>query len=970
MIETIGPNQDDLFFMKSEGNMHKQTHNLSQALLQALDTYAEQTCFQVKWGGRYQNISYRRFQARVFRLVKFFHIQGIANGERVVIAADNRLEWMVAYMACLLAGGVAVPVRITMTPDTLRFILHDTAAYVVILEESEHIQAIAATLTADVDNYLPNLKTILVVDETAAALPSAQSIGSIVTELSLTPAEEETIRAHIDTISPQALASIHYVTSQADHLRGAVFEHAQCLAAMRHIAGWFTFNDDDLAFTFRPWSETSSLITTTHYFLSGIPNALRESYEKLNDNMRQTSPTITFNVPLGLEMFYENSMTQIARQPEDTQKVFQWALAKGKEYRAAGAAASAELRQAYIRADITFFSQFRGEVGGRIRRIYSTDGTIPQDVNDFFEAIGVPVLNLYSLTEAYGFPAVSQPDTYRSGSCGQVSPGYEIRLADDGEVLVRGETVTRHFWNRRDEIWEEVDDEGWLHSGDIGKIDEAGYLRIIDRKRHLMVMSIGHKFNPFVVESALTASPFIMQAAIFGESKPYVSAMIVPNLEALIDHFRDDEETIPTTGHPKVKALLDEIIGQVNNRLDRLEYIREFNLLEQPLTQDTGELTPSMKVSRHVVAKRHASTIKSMYPVTLQLEAKEVSRVHVKPERLRELLEKEKIIDAWIADAGIEFLFDLAEEKQIDPPSMVHICDAAATIAQMENEEVPLSTALIVGDPVRIARVLPPSQIQLLQQDHIRRMRKTLVTMAKMVDGLVLGFVVDKHGYVRGIQKLSVKMDEPVSFLLGPRFRRHAAISRQCDAVVFFVPSGGRQVRVFAGGQMIGRYSNGDWAPESMLRVNEVMAQLSEEKGYDPALVQRVLRCAFQMSEDNLGAIFIVGNVDQILEHSDASEISHFALVVSDDLDHLTDEELINFAKQDGATVIDVQGKFRNCMVFLRPEADTQAEIGPGKGARHSSAAKMSAEAQCLAIIVSHDGPITVYDSGQRVLLL
>jgi DNA integrity scanning protein DisA with diadenylate cyclase activity len=249
-------------------------------------------------------------------------------------------------------------------------------------------------------------------------------------------------------------------------------------------------------------------------------------------------------------------------------------------------------------------------------------------------------------------------------------------------------------------------------------------------------------------------------------------------------------------------------------------------------------------------------------------------------------------------------------------------------------------------------------------------MRNTLVSMARVVDGLVLGYVVDKHGYVRGIHKLKVKLDEPVNFLLGPQFRHHAAISRHCEAVVFFVPAGGRQVRVFADGHLVGRYSNGDWAPESMLRVDEIIAQLAERRNYDLTLIRRVLRCAFQMSEKNLGAIFILGNADVVMEHSDASEISHFAMIVSTPLDTLSDEELINFAKQDGATVVDVHGKFRGCMILLRPDADTQAEIGPGKGARHSSAAKMSAEAQCLAIAVSHDGPITIYDCGQRVLSL
>jgi DNA integrity scanning protein DisA with diadenylate cyclase activity len=350
---------------------------------------------------------------------------------------------------------------------------------------------------------------------------------------------------------------------------------------------------------------------------------------------------------------------------------------------------------------------------------------------------------------------------------------------------------------------------------------------------------------------------------------------------------------------------------------------------------------------------------------------KEITQVQVTPERMRELLEKASILDAWMADAGISFLFDLAHQKQIDAPSMVHICDTAASIAQMENEESPLSTALIVGNPARIARVLPPSQIQLLRSDHIRRMRKILVTLAPMVDGIVLGYVVDNHGYLRGIHKLDLPPDDhPSNRLLGPQFRRHAAISRQCNALVFFVPSGGRQVRVFADGQLVGRYSNGDWAPESMPHVDEIVGRLVEQKAYDRALVQRILRCAFRMSEENLGAIFIMGNADLVLEHSDASEISYFASIISTHISTLTDDELINFAKQDGAILIDVVGSFRGCMVLLRPDAQTWAEIGPGKGARHSSAAKMSAQAHCLAIAVSQDGPITVYNDGERILSL
>jgi DNA integrity scanning protein DisA with diadenylate cyclase activity len=540
-------------------------------------------------------------------------------------------------------------------------------------------------------------------------------------------------------------------------------------------------------------------------------------------------------------------------------------------------------------------------------------------------------------------------------------------------VLVRGKSVMREYWQQPVGTEQAFDAAGWLHSGDLGRLDEDGYLYITGRKENLMVLSTGRKIVPSVIERMLTASPYVLQAVVVAEGKPYVSALIMPDLKALASHFAQDRngDPVKTTSHPKVDALLDQAIGEVNGQLDLGEQIREYTLLEQPLSKETGELTTaSMSLRRHVIAERYTAQIENMYPLSLQPEKREVTQITVDPERLRELVENERVLQAWKNDLGIDFLFDLAADKQIDALSMVHICDTAVAVAQMASEEKPLSTALVVGDLTQIASVLPPSNFQLLRHEHIGRMRRILVTMAKIVDGQVLGYVVDKYGYVRGVHRLQVTLHEQPGLLLGPQLGHYATISRQCDAVVFFVPPKGRQVRVFANGSLVGRYANGDWAPEDLSRVDEVVAQLVTQKGYRRALVERVLRCAYQMSGENLGAIFLLGDADFVLQHADASEIRSFAAFDTVGIDQLADREVISFAKQDGAVVIDAYGHIKGCMVQLRPRADTEAEIGPGKGARHSSAAKMSAEAGCLAVTVSQDGPITLYDSGQRILSL
>jgi len=965
--------------------------SLNRAILAAMHRYADRTCFRIKQFDHYQNISYRRFQTLAFRLAQYFIEQGVTQGERVALIADNSLEWMVVYIACQLTGGVAVPLRTTLPPNTVHALLQDCSPRLVLIKDAEQAHALQAA-----GDSLPDLR-FMVANNISTSEPDIILLSTILNR-TLDGTSFDTIRTYAENVSPQALAVIHYVELEIEQPKGALFTQAQRWLTMQHLAQWLTFSPDDVAFNILPWEIFSSLDFAIHQFISGIPNVLVENRAMALENMQQTSPTLMQLTPFTLDSFYHEIMQDVETQPEASQEIFRWALAISKEYKAAGPDAPKQLREEYERADMTFFSQIRGRIGGRMRRLYSVKATLPQYLAEFVEAIGPIPLNLYSLSEAGGFPAISQPDVRKPRSCGRVAPGFQIKIADDGELLVKGPTVMHGYWQQPQAPPQIIDSEGWLHTGDLGHFDEDGYLYLIGRKAELTVLSTGHKIMPADIEAALMKSSFISRAVIFGEGRPYVSALLVPDLDTLADHIQDtasslpeelppepaaevevvpwywlheeDAEPIATTAHPKVKMLLDQAVTRVNQQLDQWERIKKYSLVEQAYSPAANKIE-SLMPARHLIAQQFQPQIEAMYPHASHLKERKITEVTVTPERLRELLAKETILDAWMADAGIEFLFKLARDKHIDAPSMVHISDIAATIAQMENEERPLSTALIVGDPVRIGNVLPVSQIQLLRHDHIRRMRPILTNLARIVDGLVLGFMIDKHGYVRGIHKLDVPLDEPPSsFLLGPQFRRHAAISAECDALVFFVPTGGRQVRVFANGELAGRYSNGDWSPESIFRVGDTMASLIEQKNYDLPLVQRVLRCAFQMSEENLGAIFIVGNANLILENSDAPEISHFALIVSAEMSTMTDQELINFAKQDGATVIDTEGRFRGCMVLLRPAADTPAEIGPGKGARHSSAAKMSAEAQCLAITVSQDGPITVYDNGQRVLSL
>ncbi len=976
--------------------MSNQAENLNQIFLVALGAFAGRTCLRVKHGPRYRSVSYRQIEDDALRVARFLRRQGIHSppspgsgievGPRVAISAEISAEWLAAYLGCLFAGGVAVPLPTSTSPADFCFMLQDSGASVAVVEGREQLRYLD-----QIAGELPGLNAVLVIDGAVDGSLPATSFSSLRGD-PLPAKGRQRLRGEAESVPADALASIHYTAQELGRPRGAVFDHGGQVETMRCLGEWMNFDRDDQAFTVLPWAYPPSLLLALRCLLSGVPNVLAGSRGKMFDDLRQASPTLAMVTPYGLERFYNRVMSGLSELPRSRRDVFRWALSIGRQYRAAGAAGPAELREGYARADRTFFSQIRAELGGRLRRVYSVGAPLPPHVAEFAEAIGIEPFSLYSLTDAGGFPAISRPGNRCPGACGRVGAGYQIRIAGDGEVLVRGDTVMREYWRRPEETRQATARGGWLRTGDLGRFDQEGNLYLTGHKRSRFVLSTGRTVMPTRIEAALVASPLVAQAIVFGDGRPFVTALVVPDLTAVAALMQeageagDTERTaasgsrvIDPSGGGQMEQLLERVRQKVNRKLDGWEQVEKLTLLDEPLSAASGELNVSMTANRQVVAERHAAQIDAMYPKTARLEQLssdgqpaegEVTQIRLDPEQLRELFEKQDILDAWMADAGIGFLFEIARAKAIHPPAMVHICETAAAVAQMQSEERPLSTALIVGDPSRIARILPESEIQLQRYDHIRRMRRVVIGLAEMVDGLVLGFVLDLHGYVRGIYKLEVALDDDTGYLLGPRFRHHAAISRHCGAMVFFVPNGGRQVRVFSGGQLVGRYANGYWSTESVERVDRTLEALAAAAGYDLALLRRLLRCAFRMSEQNLGAIFLLGDAEAVLRQSDPPAVSAFANISSAPVASLSDSELINFAKQDGATVIDASGVLRGCKVLLRPAAETKADIGTDKGARHSSAAKMSAEADCLAITVSQDGPITAYQGGRRVFSL
>jgi long-chain acyl-CoA synthetase len=945
--------------------MPEPTKTLNQLFLDAVDRYSSEPCLYVKQNRLYQGITYRQFAGMVWRIMREFRRRELQDGERVAIVGRNTVEWLAAFIAAHCCGAIAVPIRATLPHDLIVEMMQDCGARLAVVEGRELCNLLAGAGLAE-------LQMILVIGDYTGLAAPALPLAPILAE-ALSPEQGEAMAAQACAVAPATIATIQYTVIEDGRHLGAIFDQGQMAQAMRSLAEWMALDEDDLGVTTpQPWADLPNLLATLHFLVSGIPNALAEGEETSFSDLQHISPTLTLTSPWAFEYIYLEVMAEMDQLPRSSLEVFRWALTVGKDYHAAGLGAPVELRESYRRADMTFFSNIRGMMGGRLRRLYSAGAPLSDQWTDFAEAIGLTPLSVYSVTKAGGFPAASRPNARRSGACGRIAPGFQIRIADDGEVLVRGDTLMRGFWGHPEETRQVIDAEGWLHTGDLGRFDTDGFLHLTGHKQSPLMLATGRKIIPTTLEDRLTRSPYIAQAYVCGEGRRYVSALIVPDLAAVQAHLLDSgglaQGQSLDVGHTSLQALIDVVVGQVNMTVDGWEQIERYTLLDRPFHDAGGQTILNVAQNRKLITQQYGAQLDAMYPMAVPFEEKTVTQVQLEPEHLRQLLEKEDILDAWINDAGIGFLFDLARAKEIDAPSMVHICETVAAIAQIQNEERPLSTALIVGNPTRIARVLPDSALQLRQYDHIRRMRRIVTSLAKIVDGRVLGFAVDNHGYVRGIQRLEVALEQLGSDLTGAQFRHLAAISRHCDAVVFSIPPGGRQVRVFADGELVGRYVNGSWLAENLGQIDSTVTQLAQHKQVAVALLRRLLRAAYKMAERNLGAILLVGDGEAIMRRSDKAELQSVATIATVSLDQLSDEELIAFARQDGATVFDSCGELWGSMVLLRPAATTQAQVGPGKGARHSSAAKISAETNCVAIAVSQDGPITVYDNGQRIL--
>ena len=547
---------------------------------------------------------------------------GVEPGDRVAILSDSRPEWVIADLAALTAGAVTAPIYPTLPETQVRYILADSGARVVVVADETQAAKVRA-----VWDELPDLSALVIMDPAGEPAPAGDAAGR--EELSLADAagrghrrlmaEDGLGREYKEraaAIAPEQLATIIYTSGTTGEPKGVMLTHGNVASNVMDGSAVVRVDSDDVALSFLPLSHAFERAVVFMYLYHGTTVTFAESLDTIARDLGAVSPTVMTGVPRVYEKFHARVHEAVAGAPAIRRRLFHWAVGVGlrrSEADLAGRSASLPTRLQHGLAERLVLSKVRGRLGGRLRFVVSGSAPLSTLIAEFFFAIGIPVAEGYGLTETSPTLTVNPLERPKLGTVGPAIRNVELRIADDGEVLARGPNIMQGYYGKP-EATAEVLRDGWFCTGDIGSLDEDGYLTILDRKKELIVTAGGKNIAPNPIEAELKRSPLVAEAVLIGDRRPYVSALLVPDFAALAARTGTEgasrEELVE---RPDVVALFDAVVEKVNAGLARHEQIKRLALLPTEFGIATGELTPTMKVKRRVVAERWSDAIERLY---------------------------------------------------------------------------------------------------------------------------------------------------------------------------------------------------------------------------------------------------------------------------------------------------------------------------------------------------------------------
>lgn len=573
-------------------------------------SHGPKPALRAKRNGAWKTTSWDEYRQQVRHVARALISLGARPGAGVCIIGYNCPEWFFADVGSIYAGAVPAGIYTTSSPEQCEYIANHCEASVVFVEDQEQLAKFIA-----VRGKLPNLKA-LVLMRGESNTPGVYSWVKFL-ELGLSTSESE-LDKRIAAQSPDSMATLIYTSGTTGTPKGVMLTHDNLTWTSNQAIGLIGGNAHDEVISYLPLSHIAEQVASLHGPMAfGACVWFVESMEKLGDTLREVRPHYFLAVPRVWEKIQEKIMAAGAKNPPLKKKIAAWARRQGL----AGGYAEQQHESKpfmYAIANALVFKKVRKQLGlDRARISVSSAAPISRDTLEFFLSLGVPICEVYGMSECTGPATASLPNRYHTGKAGFVLPGAELKIAEDGEICMRGRHVFKGYYKDPVATAETVDKDGWLHSGDIGTIDAEGFLQITDRKKDLIITAGGENVAPALVEGYLKGIPVVSQAVVIGDRQRYLSVLLTLNAERI---KQDAESCGSTACDPETAARDEKFLGflqrqidAVNSRLARVQAVKKFKVLTTEFTIDGGELTPTMKVKRKVVTEKYKNEIDKLY---------------------------------------------------------------------------------------------------------------------------------------------------------------------------------------------------------------------------------------------------------------------------------------------------------------------------------------------------------------------
>lgn len=596
--------------------MSEQYKTIVEIAKERVDRFGDRIWYYYKKNNSWTGVSFREAHEETRSVACGLLSIGVKKGECVGIISETRREWSLADMAILSCGAVTVGVYPTETPQNTAYILNHSGCRFVFVENRKQYEKVKSIL-----KDLPQIKKLIIFERGEVKDDIVISLDELIREgegfYRVKPDEYE---KRYKSITLDDIATIVYTSGTTGPPKGVILTHRNISAVTVASAEAIPLREDDFGIVFLPLSHVLQRVSGYVGLYQGSKGAFAESIDKIVENFQELKPTVQSSVPRLFEKFYIKVLSMVENAPERRKKIFNWCMNVGHQVsllKRTKKNIPLTLWIKYKLADLLVFRKIKRVLGGRIKFMVSGAAPISVKILEFFHSAGILILEGYGLTETAAPATVNRLDDYKFGTVGKPLSCNKIKIADDGEILIKGENVFKAYYKNESATKEAFTDDGWFKTGDIGIIDEDGFLKITDRKKELIVTAGGKNISPQNVENTLKNSRFISNAFVYGDRRKYLTALVTLDTEEIMDYFKEKniplDSALSLSDNPEIKNLIEREINESNKNLARFEQIKKFRILENDFSVDAGELTPTLKLKRRVITEKYRKLLDEMY---------------------------------------------------------------------------------------------------------------------------------------------------------------------------------------------------------------------------------------------------------------------------------------------------------------------------------------------------------------------